>query len=111
APCPGGTCIRARSSRHCCAPRSRREGPRRLRRRPRRRTGGARYPSLAHDPARVGEHTERKQADVEIGGGDDDEARPRPPCVPRVQRVGPAPESIAERAAVEAVEITANEVA
>src|SRR5438132_34973 len=110
APCRGATCTRSPSSRRARGPRSPRVGPRRPRRSPRRRTRDAPHPRSEHDP-RVGQHAHRQKADVQIRGSDDDEARPRPARVARVQGVGPAPEPEPQRLSVERVPISADEIA
>src|SRR5438045_4036160 len=71
---------------------------------------GSSSPPLEDDP-RIRQDAHRQQTDVEVGGCDDDEARPRPACVAGVQGVGPAPEPEAERLSVERVEVSADEIA
>src|SRR5205807_10063730 len=63
------------------------------------------------NPARVAQHAHGEKADVKVREADDDQTRPGPARVSRVQPVGPAPEAIAERLAVEAVEVAADEIA
>src|SRR2546428_7084547 len=66
---------------------------------------------ISGDPPWIVEDAHREKADVEVGEGDDDEARPGPARVPRVQPVGERPEPEAQRLSVEAVEIAAEEIA
>src|SRR5438132_4801940 len=66
---------------------------------------------ISGDPPWIVEDAHREKAYVEVGEGDDDEARPGPARVPRVQPVGERPEPEAQRLSVEAVEIAAEEIA
>src|SRR5207249_7306321 len=52
----------------------------------------------------------REESDVRVSAADDDEARPGPARVPRVQGIGPAPQAEPERLAVEGIEVPTDEI-